>query len=55
MRLDGKTAVIFGTGQAPTSGDIIGNGRATALTFGREESRCCASTGTWPQLRKPPG
>lgn len=39
MRLEGKTAVIFGAGQAPTTGDIIGNGRATALTFAREGAR----------------
>lgn len=39
MRLEGKTAVIMGAGQAPTSGDIIGNGRATALTFGREGAK----------------
>ena len=36
MRLANKRAVIFGAGQAPTSGEIIGNGRATALTFARE-------------------
>jgi NAD(P)-dependent dehydrogenase (short-subunit alcohol dehydrogenase family) len=39
MRLDGKTAVIIGAGQGPTTGDIIGNGRATALTFAREGAR----------------
>ena len=39
MRLDGKTAVIFGAGQGPTTGEIIGNGRATALTFAREGAR----------------
>ena len=27
MRLEGKTAVIFGAGQGPTTGGIIGNGR----------------------------
>lgn len=39
MRLAGKTAVVVGAGQAPTSGDIVGNGRATALTFAREGAR----------------
>lgn len=39
MRLEGKTAVIVGAGQAPTSGDLIGNGRATALTFAREGAK----------------
>ena len=39
MRLDGKTAVIIGAGQGPTTGEIIGNGRATALTFAREGAR----------------
>lgn len=39
MRLEGKTAVIVGAGQAPTSGDIMGNGRATALTFAREGAK----------------
>ena len=39
MRLDGKTAVIFGAGQGPTSGDLIGNGRATAMTFAREGAK----------------
>ena len=39
MRLDGKTAVIIGAGQGPTSGEIIGNGRATAITFAREGAR----------------
>lgn len=36
-RLDGKTALIVGGGQAP--GETIGNGRATALTFAREGAR----------------
>jgi NAD(P)-dependent dehydrogenase (short-subunit alcohol dehydrogenase family) len=39
MRLEGKTAIIIGAGQAPTSGDLVGNGRATALTFAREGAR----------------
>ena len=39
MRLAGKTAIIMGAGQAPTSGDLVGNGRATALTFAREGAR----------------
>jgi NAD(P)-dependent dehydrogenase (short-subunit alcohol dehydrogenase family) len=33
-RLAGKTAVVVGAGQ--TSGDTIGNGRATAILFARE-------------------
>jgi NAD(P)-dependent dehydrogenase (short-subunit alcohol dehydrogenase family) len=33
-RLAGKTAVVAGAGQTP--GETIGNGRATALLFGRE-------------------
>ncbi len=33
-RLAGKTAIIVGAGQ--TQGDTIGNGRATAVLFGRE-------------------
>ena len=41
MRLEGKTAIIFGAGQAPGSSEAIGNGRATALTFAREGARVC--------------
>jgi len=37
MRLDGKTAIIIGAGQA--SGEAIGNGRATALRFAQEGDR----------------
>ena len=37
MRLEGKTAVIFGAGQTP--GETIGNGRATALLFAREGAK----------------
>jgi NAD(P)-dependent dehydrogenase (short-subunit alcohol dehydrogenase family) len=33
-RLAGKTAVVVGAGQTP--GETIGNGRATAILFGRE-------------------
>ncbi|MGB0440632.1 MAG: SDR family NAD(P)-dependent oxidoreductase, partial [Paracoccaceae bacterium] len=38
MRLAGKTALIIGGGQAPSSDPNapMGNGRATALTFARE-------------------
>lgn len=36
-RLAGKTAVVVGAGQTP--GETIGNGRATALVFGREGAR----------------
>lgn len=34
MRLNGKTAMIIGAGQ--NAGDLIGNGRATALRFAQE-------------------
>ena len=34
MRLKDKVAIVVGAGQSP--GEGIGNGRATALTFGRE-------------------
>lgn len=33
-RLDGKVAIVVGAGQTP--GETIGNGRATAVLFGRE-------------------
>ncbi len=41
MRLDGKTALIFGGGQAPSEHPDapMGNGRATALTFAREGAK----------------
>jgi NAD(P)-dependent dehydrogenase (short-subunit alcohol dehydrogenase family) len=37
MRLQDKTAAIFGGGQSP--GETVGNGRATALLFAREGAR----------------
>jgi len=37
VRLDGKAAIVVGAGQTP--GDTIGNGRATAILFGREGAR----------------
>jgi NAD(P)-dependent dehydrogenase (short-subunit alcohol dehydrogenase family) len=37
VRLRGKVAIVVGGGQ--TSGDTIGNGRATALVFAREGAR----------------
>ena len=40
MRLNGKTAIIIGAGQA--SGETIGNGRATALRFAQEGARIMA-------------
>ena len=40
MRLDGKTAIIIGAGQA--SGEMIGNGRATALRFAQEGAKIMA-------------
>ena len=36
-RLEGKVAIIAGGGQTP--GETIGNGRATAIVFGREGAR----------------
>ena len=41
MRLENKTAVIIGGGQAPGESAAIGNGRATALLFAREGARVC--------------
>lgn len=40
MRLKGKVAIIVGAGQSP--GLTIGNGRATAVLFGREGARVLA-------------
>ena len=40
MRLEGKIAVIIGTGQSP--GEGIGNGRATTIRFAREGARIVA-------------
>ncbi len=37
MRLKDKTAIVVGAGQTP--GDSIGNGRATAVLFGREGAK----------------
>lgn len=37
MRLKDRIAIVVGAGQSP--GEGIGNGRATALTFGREGAR----------------
>lgn len=37
MRLEGKSAIVFGAGQQP--GRTIGNGKATALTFAREGAK----------------
>ena len=39
-RLDGKVAVVVGAGQTP--GETIGNGRATAVLFGREGAHVVA-------------
>lgn len=41
MRLNDKSAIIFGAGQAPGASEAIGNGRATALVFAREGARVC--------------
>ena len=41
MRLEGKTVIIVGGGQAPGASDTIGNGRATALLFAREGAKVC--------------
>ena len=40
MRLEGKTAIIIGAGQS--SGEGIGNGRATALRFAQEGAKIMA-------------
>jgi NAD(P)-dependent dehydrogenase (short-subunit alcohol dehydrogenase family) len=37
MRLKDKVAIVVGAGQSP--GEGVGNGRATALTFGREGAK----------------
>jgi NAD(P)-dependent dehydrogenase (short-subunit alcohol dehydrogenase family) len=39
-RLDGKVAIVVGAGQTP--GQTIGNGRATAVLFGREGAQVVA-------------
>jgi NAD(P)-dependent dehydrogenase (short-subunit alcohol dehydrogenase family) len=39
-RLEGRVAVVIGAGQSP--GEGVGNGRATALRFGREGARVLA-------------
>ncbi len=39
-RLDGKVAVVVGAGQTP--GQTVGNGRATAVLFGREGAHVVA-------------
>lgn len=36
-RLAGRVAIVVGAGQTP--GETVGNGRATAITFGREGAR----------------
>ena len=41
MRLESKTALIIGAGQAPGESTAIGNGRATALVFAREGAKVC--------------
>jgi len=38
-RLQGKTAVVIGAGQAPGTTTAIGNGRATAILYAREGAR----------------
>lgn len=45
MRLAGKTALIFGGGQSPSSAPSapMGNGRAVALTYAREGARVCVA------------
>lgn len=45
MRLVGKTALIFGGGQAPSPNPNapMGNGRAVALTYAREGARVCVA------------
>ena len=41
MRLESKTALIIGAGQAPGESTAVGNGRATALVFAREGAKVC--------------
>ncbi len=41
MRLENKTAIIMGGGQAPGASEAIGNGRATAILFAREGAKVC--------------
>jgi NAD(P)-dependent dehydrogenase (short-subunit alcohol dehydrogenase family) len=41
MRLQGKTAIIIGAGQA--EGETLGNGRATALRFAQEGAKVMAA------------
>jgi NAD(P)-dependent dehydrogenase (short-subunit alcohol dehydrogenase family) len=41
-RLQGKTAVVIGAGQAPGATAAIGNGRATAILFAREGAKVLA-------------
>lgn len=45
MRLNGKTALIFGGGQAPSTDPKapMGNGRAVALTYAREGAKVCVA------------
>ena len=37
MRLENKTAIVVGAGQS--TGETLGNGRATCLTFAREGAK----------------
>jgi NAD(P)-dependent dehydrogenase (short-subunit alcohol dehydrogenase family) len=38
-RLEGKVAIVTGAGSRPAEGPIVGNGKATAITFAREGAR----------------
>src|SRR5438132_60166 len=38
-RLEGKVAIVTGAGSRPADGPIVGNGKATAITFAREGAR----------------
>lgn len=53
MRLNGKIAIVVGAGQRP--GLTIGNGRATALLFGREGARVFAIDNNLPSAEETVG
>ena len=47
MRLEGKTAVIIGGGQAPSLSAAIGNDAQRRCSSRGKGRRCAASTVTW--------
>lgn len=50
MRLQGKVAIIVGAGQGP--GDGLGNGRATAIVFGREGANVVCADRSLPSAEE---